>query len=40
MWLVVAGEERGGSGHVAPLSETRPPRLTDFWDRLALGGGT
>lgn len=37
MGLVVAGEERGGSGHVAPLSETRAPPLVVFRDRVVLG---
>ena len=37
MGLVVAGEERGSSGHIAPLGETRAPPLIVFRGRVVLG---
>ncbi len=37
MGLVVAGEERRGSGHVAPLGETRAPPLVIIWNGVVLG---
>ena len=37
MGLVVAGEKRGGLGHIAPLGETRAPPLVVFRDRVVLG---
>ena len=37
MGLVVSGEERGGSGHIAPLGETRAPPLIVFGDGVVLG---
>ena len=35
--LVVAGKERGGSGYIAPLGETRAPPLIVFRNRVILG---
>jgi hypothetical protein len=37
MGLVVAGEEWGGSCHIAPLGETRAPPLIVFRDWVVLG---
>ena len=37
MVLVVAEEEWGGSGHIAPLGETRAPPCIVFRDRVLLG---
>ena len=37
MGLVVAGEERGGAGHIAPFGEASPPPLVVFRDRVILG---
>jgi hypothetical protein len=37
MVLVVAGEEWDGSGHIAPLGETRAPPWIVFRDRVILG---
>ena len=37
MGLVVAGEERGSSCHIAPFGETRAPPLIVFRDRVVLG---
>ena len=37
MGLVVAGEKRGSSGHIAPLGKTRAPPLVVFRDRVVLG---
>lgn len=37
MGLVVAGEEWGGSGHIAPLGETKTPPLVVFGDGVKLG---
>jgi hypothetical protein len=36
MGLVVAGEERSGSGYIAPLGETRTPPLVVFRDWVVL----
>jgi hypothetical protein len=37
MGLVVAGEERCGSGHVSPFGETSAPPRVVFRDRVVLG---
>ncbi len=37
MGLVVAGKEWGGSRHIAPLGEARPPPFVVFRNRVILG---